>query len=819
MGIHNISSRTPSIWCSLTLCILALCTASNAETPSPILEDEASWLATEILQDVLEMSSYCNDRSSALAMRIEANVKHLKGGFEPPSISVSGGADTSALHSEWEMSRHFWAWENYAPFAVKILDKVSSSAAPEPASIVAPILSDLEKQETKSIGKHNIALSKELSAHPDNPILHELAAVTIGVYAMRDAVPYFTDTRRYACRMAAHLSMARAISPKPSHIGILADSLISLLVGRQAESLALVEQLPEQMAAYKLAIRLRSTGDWRLLTNKATATRLERNAWARAAIANTSSTWYASQLSSPEELADPDLGRAGTCANSLSVEAGHRFVSRAIVREIAEYQKAFETHHQTSLTKDNPTEGMNILPGRCIQSDDTNENRMTVLSWGHIADFHQRHLLGACMLMEEFLGGSLGMPGESSRLKVHLEKSYSGLRLYPLLCGKMELRAFKSVKPDTMSAIEKVLRPGNQGDVPLPLWRSVAGASSVSQSAFVKWVNDHQPWNTSRYLLLRMSPKLRSLHDADKWTRATAMAPRDIDLLGYRANAMGVSTTDVESLRNHYRDVQDYNFSIITKVGYAARNTPAKCVEVMTAACEVNPDFYIDLGRWLETVDGGADAAIASYEKALALARSRVSLSHSLDWLARQYLDRGNHQRALQVAKEASSTYSAPGLRLEAQVLEEIGDLEGAEKLLKACLERYPKYNQLVPFYARNRARSPHCKLEWEKVAADIFPDGFETAQIDALDSPPKDGVAMEASSRHGTLKLGTQVILVAWDGIRVRNERQFRVVGDLSLRPDFQITYWIGGSYVEEKVRDPERRINFMNFKTYQPR
>jgi hypothetical protein len=161
------------------------------------------------------------------------------------------------------------------------------------------------------------------------PSWHESAALLVGGLALRESVGLFNDVRPALSRMAAHLSIARALrgSGELSMDGRCALAILTALAGLERQAVQIVTEIDARAAspadrAWVRALRVRITGDWRSSQNAGTL--LERLEFARAIRGRLGVDRFLDYLETfePEQIAD---WHRIAFQNDFTVEAGRRF--------------------------------------------------------------------------------------------------------------------------------------------------------------------------------------------------------------------------------------------------------------------------------------------------------------------------------------------------------------------------------------------------------------------------------------------------------------------------------------------------------------
>jgi hypothetical protein len=198
----------------------------------------------------------------------------------------------------------------------------------------------------------------------------------------------------------------------------------------------------------------------------------------------------------------------------------------------------------------------------------------------------------------------------------------------------------------------------------------------------------------------------------------------------------------------------------------------------------------------------------------------------------RYYLRHGRPDQARQLAEMGAEVFSCGGLQTMAAYLEATGAYDEAEAYILRARERYPDawnvYWGLIGFYHRMahvRGVRPY-EAKFTKLAKDIFPHGVERVRLASFTAPPTDGAQFvseppafqfgpdAAAFRQAGLR--KHDVVVAWDGWRVRTERQFRAVWGFDDDPAFTFIIWRSGNYLEVHARREGRwfEVDVADFK-----
>jgi tetratricopeptide (TPR) repeat protein len=267
----------------------------------------------------------------------------------------------------------------------------------------------------------------------------------------------------------------------------------------------------------------------------------------------------------------------------------------------------------------------------------------------------------------------------------------------------------------------------------------------------------------------------------------------------------------IESVTSLYGPLVEYDVYIMGLLAWTQRTDVATARRLYDRIAALVPDEYLRLGDYL--VDAGLeDEAAAAYEKGIAKAGDRVGVSNNVQWLVGYYCDRSRIDRAREVAQMAADVGSGAGLRAMGYVFERVGRYGDAHDWYQKIVERYGEAHRerLDDFYIRYAHRVGDGRFGGEAAAAlaKVFPAGLQRVSLAELDGPPRLRDAVHAvkvsgdSLRDTRLGLLKDDVVVAFNGYRVQNARQYRVLWSFDDRPEATVIVWRQGRYVEVKGR-----------------
>ena len=772
--------------------------SANAEVP---WVSESHWLVDGITRDLSQMIAFA-----------------AKGeGFDPGSIQTTaapeaagGGRFTLAVKSPagnaslvMNLQHHFWAPENYTPLATALLKeanlKPAASSAAEstlPATLTSP--------ETITLIGESKRISTALSKQPLDAALHDEAALVIGTLAFREAAGRFTDIRPALGRMTAHLALARTLNASASLSGRLAEALQLTLVERQAEALELIDKLPPELGAWAMALRLRMTGDWRLLGKPGSATLLEQIAYAQAVVSSRGPTALAEFLESAKPKAVPDWARIAL-AERISVDEGHLFASPSIEQEFMELDMTRKAYAGDRATREKVIGLLNEPEGNAVQKTGATPARIEVLGWGALGGFHQRHLMHAVDRTHFFFGERWGVPEQDAALLAVARQRLGALRLYPLLvaCGACDRAGLAEARDKAAEFCEK-----HPNLTTAAVWAELASPRLSPQlgrrpPSAQQWFGSTLPMGTAFDFKAR-DCELHCLYSVSP-DETKKIAPYDFNVL-YTASRQG--TNGYEGLIGTFKGIADYNVSAQRYIASQVAGDPKAYQLAMEKLAVLDPDAYITLGRHLAGF-GMVDEAAKAYQSAFAKATDRVMMANNCEWLINYDMDHNRRDEAVKIAAHAAQVYSFKGLDIAGRLMVRLQRWDEARKLFEAIAERYGDTGPLVRFLAEHQSNAV-TKAHYDHVIASVFKDGLKAVTLADFKNAPTSGSEITSDTEH-TQRYGLKGgnVIVAIDGSRVDTLEQYDLLR--SLKKDdqpLQIIYWDGTSYHDLSASLPDRRF-----------
>lgn len=773
--------------------------------------NEEEWIVAQIAADIAEMVRLAQNKALRDPLKVTAT-RQTAG----PGLSFVLRLETAERPIEGKASveEHLWSSKTYAPWALLALEhhKVRAAAETVPGSSLSALL-----QPTAAVLlAENERVSSLLESRLSAAAAHEQAALLLGAFGLRESAGSMTDVRPSACRMTAHLALASALrgTRPPSPDGAVADAILATLVGRQADALGQVDRLAGKevtgpVAAWGRALRIRNTGDWRILKEPAKGSLLERREHYRALRTSLDGERAVEFLEQGKPESISDWTRIGF-RMPTAVAVGNFFQDGAIPAEVAEITEVSKAVHGLVAPLETLVRSLNEPPGRCVQAPP--RKPVAVLGWGLWAYHLQRHLLAAIEATDEHLLDGLGLDQASETLRAKMRQSYGKLVLFPTLERSWD--EWGQASCPGMAALTR----SSPERTPISAWSTAERLCAKERDAgnlraLAAWADQILPRGTALDAGLRLvTPGLygknprnvridyRALHSLAPYEPLIAHTLADETARDPRAGAT------VKEREAAFGSLMDYNLSAITWTAESAKETPTEYRRLHAKLFALDQNARVRLIEYLHQRGLHAEA-VSELEAARKLATDRVALSHWLFILADDYLDRGRTDEALAVAGEAAEVGSSIGVFTLARVMERLGRIDEAERLQKANADRYGNEDlSLESFYVRQAHRFGNKRHEREAAIATktLFPGGIQKVRLADFVRPPggDDLVVLMTLDDKRWSKLGMQLadVIVALDGYRIRNWNQLTAVRSWSDEQQLTLIVWRGGHYVEAK-------------------
>lgn len=802
---------------------------------------EQEWLVDFIVRDLAGTAAYAATGRAPRPEDLEVRVSQAaaRTGTSPSvrvgaSLTLEKGQPPRTAQEELRLTPHLWAPEQYQGIARAFLgtDGPPSAAAAAAKGGGERLLKALLDLRAATLIRENRALSERLKASPRDAEAHEDAALLVGAFALRDEAYWLVDTRPALCRMTAHLALAAVFGAgKPPGVSARYAQAIQLtLVERQKEALDLLAELERsagpaaEQAAWIRALRLRTTGDWRLSADVPRLTLLEKQAEFRAQATMIDPSAAVARLDTrgaPEAI--PAWGRI-LIGVSAPVEAGQRFGMPTLAMEMQEVQEAWKSLREGPLPEDTLADALNEPPGPLVSRDAKGETRLEVLDWGAWASSGQRHILHEVRGYQRFMERALAQKEASKAFGEQARGQFGGLLLYPTFMASLAEDA--ATYRAGMSAARSVAFRSPERVTPgcWVLLRTKFDFAPIPKDLpdQTSWFDPPEPSGTLLNWTFRLEylPALMGA-SAEERRRLREMAPYHVHLaeVDYQKSGAWSRPRDPAQLAKAFGPSSEYSTGVMRLMAQAAwYDTPAYR-RYAGRLCDLQPYACFELGSRLAQLHLDDEAAIA-YQRGFDQSQDRVGASNNSRWLVDYYFDHGQEARALGVAKQALEVGSWSGIFTMARLMERMGRLDEAELYYGQLLHRYDNKNELLGFFYRRAiaTKDPTYERRFQNMKPEVFPAGLDPIDRPKLTSPPRDGVVVRGENDN-TLGCGLKFghVIVGLDGFRVRNLEEYSAVLALSQSPDMTLLVWRGKTYDEVKVSLWER-LFYVQMRDFKP-
>lgn len=792
---------------------------------------EEAWIVGETSRDVAEMLLYAKSPTppdpKGLAFVLDAPTSG-PGGASVYQVDLSAGKGPFSFGIR--MGEHAWSPKAYADFAAAFAAhlglKLGSTAGRSGEALQA-----LTDPRSEVLERESQRVSRKLEAAMLDPVAHDQAALILGTFALRESLGVFHDRRWALCRMAAHLAMARALrgsAAQPAESAV-AEALLATHAVRSAEALerlAAIEKAggPAAIGPWVRALRVRSTGDWRMILaqpEKATLLEQLEEHWAlEYGVGGPRALEFLQQVH-PAPL--PDWGRV-QLAGDASVEEWNVFGPGAVDAEMNELALVYRTATGRDLPPEEALDAFKEPPGRCVASVG-GKAVVRVLGWGAWSQLLQRSLMDA-LLSEERYYHALGLKEER---KQFVEKSPKAFASLPLTTFVTLWWRERNARPGPASGpCEAVAAWVSQSPevATLSNWQRAADSCSQARDSGTlpppqRWLGTEPPLGTlldsSSRLLNSRRRSPRTVEDAEALLR---LAPHNRNVLFLYEGVRWPKGAPADEAMRLAGPLAEYDVEEMKHLVSIAKDDVALSRQLFERMVQLDPENYLSFGDYL-VKHGLAEEAATAYERAAERARDRVSVANRIEWLVDYDFDHGKKEKALEIAQQAAETYSETGLSIMGRLLERMGRYQEAEGWYKRVEERYQRRTDLLCFYIRSQRRPGGGPYPRQAAAAleELFPSGLEQVTVESLGSPPtqlpsprdptapRHGVYV-SSAAYDQMGLKGSDLVVAVDSYRVRSEDQVSCVRSWSQAPRMTFIVMRGRAYVE--LSGPYERERF---------
>jgi tetratricopeptide (TPR) repeat protein len=724
---------------------------------------------------------------------------------------------------------HVWSPSAYAPLVERALaGRTRQNPADDRADLGGRVaLTDLR---TEVLLAQNERISGELQRNLLSAPAHESAALLVGALALRESVGLFSDVRPALSRMAAHLSIARALrgSAEPSPDGRCALAILATLAGLERQAMQIVDAIEMRAPSdadrvWVRALRLRITGDWRAHTPSETDALLIQLEYARAIRARLGIDAFLDYLDTVPSQELTDWHRIAF-DNASNVEAGNRFSRISVDRDLSEAAMAWSRlHGGRPIETAGLVAALNDRPASSPVTQARSGAVVQVADWGMWAAFEQRHLSTSLVSVSSsyWLRYQYEAQREWQRTS---ETQFGSLTLYPLVLrwGAPNADIYNRAMAGARAIVESAPELLTAAEWNYLLSKSNLQGADMTFPLDTAWFTPAVPEGTAFDLASRSlragCPRPPTKAQAAAWAREQPYEHWTVWANQYLALDSGKPSLDV--IRRVFGSLTQYDEGALLKIIDYMDMTDRERVTFAGKLCEIAPGRCDRLGHLL-LVSNREKEAVAAYERWITKARDTVGVSRGVTWIVRYYFSNGRRDRAEEIARLAADTGSAPGLEMLAEVLDRTGRFDQAESLYRRIDERYSDHSvPLGRFLMRQALRTGDKSLEAQagELLRPVFPRGLEAVVMHALPVAPTDGVLLAPfGPRAMKTRLRATDVLIGVDGWRVHDYAQYQAVSRLAFDDRMVLTIWRDGRYQQLTATVPERWFA-TNFHTYRP-
>ncbi len=771
---------------------------------------EEQWVVSSICRNIFELLSYAKDKKGEIVTPESITVSKAAG--EGIAYEVNLRTSNGAIKTTLVFPASIWSSAAYVPFCQAVMESLKF-AKPEAdkAATGDPLLTLLDFTEA-TIEAENKRVSGLVTEDPSNAALQEQAALVLGALAMKENSGWFWDARDSCNHLTAHLAVARCLHPtgELAPEGRVAECLAGLIADTKAacatelDSLAKVRPGSAALDTWIRVGRVRNSRDWRLITVAREASGVEQVEYFRAICEAVDSdraiSWVKANTIPPRQ----DWNRL-VMQTAFSVEAGHLYVGPSLRGETDLMQGIFPGRFQTkSFVND-----LNELP-EDVLVDSSGVRSLKIISSGAWAQFFQRNVLNSCAQIGYFLKKRWGVPERAEKFNASINTMCAGLDLFPYY---QFVANHLCQIPDDPVAIANAFskHPELACDFIYRL-APTAPEPNFDLAKFQKMVKD---WFTPPLLsgtAYSVSSRLQRLgkdlaKDPVAVHRLFAIAPLQYTVARLELVTRYSDKPTVAQIREVFGSMEEYYMGVQRWLIAAPGLTFEEKVALRRKGAKLDPDslFYL-AGEYRQK--GMEKESAETLQEWMDLATDRVAVSNQSDWLINYYYDHGEKDKAMALAKEAAEVYSLRGLASMMRLQEKMGNLAEAEVYGRRIKERYKDDKFLDSFYVRQLAKGEkRFQSKVDEISRTAFPDGMRKVTVVDLSGAPSKGVRLQGSSEAMTKAgLTSDLIIVALDGIEVKNGIQYQLVRGLSDSPEMKIIVWDGKAYREITANQPGR-------------
>jgi tetratricopeptide (TPR) repeat protein len=649
------------------------------------------------------------------------------------------------------------------------------------------------------------------------PGWHESAALLVGGLALRESVGLFSDVRPALSRMAAHLSIARALrgSGELSMDGRCALAILTALAGLERQAVQIVNEIDARAVtpadrAWVRALRVRITGDWRSSQNAGTL--LERLEFARGIRGRLGVDRFLDYLETfePEQIAD---WHRIAFQNDFTAEAGRRFTADNVELDLREARLAWtRLHGGRTIAEQDVVAALNDRPWPSPLMRSTEGTVVQVLDWGTWAAFEQRQLSMSLVSHSTHLW-ALAEYGAQREWQATQDARFRRLTFYPFVLrwGAPSAEIYSAAMSGARAVIERSPELVTAAEWNFMLstssFRNVDARFPLEEAWFTPAVPDGTAFDLGSRSLRAGCPRPPTRAQAAAWARDQPYQHWTVWASEYLALDRGQPS--LQAVQRAFGSLVDYDAGALLKIiDYLDMSDSAR-IDVAQRLCAISPTDCDRVAQLLLASGRETDAVLA-YERWIGKARDRVGVSRGVTWIVRYYHAQGRGDRAQEIARQAAEAGSGSGLEVLGELLDRMGRHTEAEEIYRANERRYPDRSvPLGQFLMRQALRTGDKSLHAKagELLRPVFPGGLESVAMHALPVTPADGIQV-APVGPRVMKTGLRPgdVIVGVDQWRVHNYDQYQTVSRLAFDDTMTLTIWRNGRYEQLRTIVPQR-------------
>ena len=696
-----------------------------------------------------------------------------------------------------------WTVEQLVPLAAEAFGPSPARASADPS--LADQYAGLADLTAASVVRASAAVDAALRQNLRSARAHESAALVLAAFGLREAVGYLSDlsdVRWVLNRMTAHLAVAdalRAPDRLPGIDGQFARVAFLALSNRAASGLRALDQVDDRPAdprhmAWKRALRLRLTDDWRITPVPAKALRIEKLEYFRARRKALNSVRAGEELSQMAEPVAIDFARIVQSFRH-GVEDGTDIVEPSLGGELLELSEVYRLVERRDLDPTLPDAIVNARPGRLMSG-----GTPRVIPWGAWAQFFQRHAGMYVGQIDDHYRRALGLPERADQLKPRLDALLGHLTLFPLASSKRTKgRGTEADLTHIRRAIELSVRAPEL--ISYGKWAFLEMGAELRGRA-KRHARTSSSGSRRRARTCRTRPGRVSGTFAGHVTTAqvhalVTEATSDVTLAARALMPRPESQKLNADVRTWFKLRGEYDMYAVDQAERWSRTLEEQLTWRRRACALAIPrcSWLASLLAW----SGDEAGAVQEYERTFRdPGMDLVAFSNDSAWLVSYYERSGQLDRAYDLAQRSAAVGSARGLGTLGRLYERRSRLDEALEIFERIAKRYQRssdalagflYRQAVVAEARRL-----CSIVGAPSSGSCFRRASSQCRRRCRINRPRASLSTTIAVWSRRVRLQVGDIIVGVDGWRVENKEQYDALMEFT-EPDalHKITAWRG--------------------------